>query len=131
MHTERFAILKWESEGEPYLAAIDMGLKAFDEKDKYPYYVWMALPRAEVLDDAESERLNAIEDRLQTALEQDAEVMYVGRITEPERRAMMWYVSSEKGIAPLFEKVKDEMEGVMEHDPEWKLVDAFFQHDQG
>lgn len=130
MHKEKFSILKWEKDGETYLATIDMALKDFPEKAAYPYYVWMRVERAEDLDDAESERLNAVEDALESALRQNADVMFAGRITEPGKRAMMWYVTSSDGIAPLFEKINENVECVMEHDPEWELLAPFFKHDQ-
>lgn len=129
MHQERFSILKWEKDGEQYLATIDMALKDFPKKADYPYYVWMRIDRAENLDDAESDRLNDAEQALQAALEQNAKVVYLGRITEPDKRAMMWYVSSEEGITDLFGKINEQVECVLEHDPEWSLAAPFFKHD--
>jgi Family of unknown function (DUF695) len=129
-----FSLIQATWEGLPALILIDAGLNPDREEQGYPWLIKISLRIANpnelgLCDEAESERLNNLEDRLLQGLDR-SDYRYVGHITYNGRREILIYVANPEKVLRAIEKQfqvvgESQIEITKVHDPHWQEFRKF------
>ena len=130
---ESFSVLEASRDGLPAVVVVNESLKPETERERYPWLVTITLPIEEpnemgLCDEAESERLGEIEDRLLENLKPQ-DYRYLGRITWNGFRDVLLYVADADDARGRLTQGLEEAPAVTlqrTHDPDWHEYLQFF-----
>ena len=126
---------EFEVDGYPAMAIINSDLKALENRQQYPYSVFI-----EVVPDAINENghpteeeydyLNGVEKKIIDYLETQTGSVHVGHTTIYRARQMIFYAKEREQVESFLDyflpTIERESSFEIEEDPEWEQVAAFY-----
>jgi hypothetical protein len=127
---------EFEVEGQPALAIINADLKKTEDRFDYKYSVFIELVPETVNEfghpeEAEYEYLVDVEKTMMEYLESQTKTVHVGHTTIYRKREIIFYTQTPEPVENFLEhflpQVGREFEFEIEEDPEWELVEGFYE----
>lgn len=126
---------EFEVDGHPALAIINSDLKKLEERDKYPFSVFILLVPDGVNenghpDEEEYDYLNEAEKKIINYLEHYTQSLHVGHTTMYKAREIIFYTANRDEVEMFLQNflptVEREHDFEIERDPQWNNVSAFY-----
>jgi hypothetical protein len=126
---------EFQAEGHPAIAIINSDLKNLEQRDRYPYSVFIELVPDSFNENGHPEEeeydyLTNVEKDIITYLEGQTQSVHVGHTTIFRARQVIFYTKDKEAVESFLDHFLATVERVshvdIEYDPTWEHVSAFY-----
>jgi hypothetical protein len=128
---DRWAVARGTYEGQPVIVRLNKGAERLIGRAEYSFRVGVTVPFQDpdergFPDRSEVKALDAIEDAVSRALEEDGEAVHVATITTPGMREFVFYTQNAEKTLTKIDNIRaatpgHEIQSMSVADPEWSL----------
>jgi hypothetical protein len=99
-------------DGRPVFATIDMGLRDFPDKQRFPFFLSLTTPLVNPTSEglpirSDADNLNTWEDAVEARLRSTGEFVYVGRVTWSGHRELLYYLNNQLPAMEVLKTLSD------------------------
>jgi len=131
-----FSIMQGEVDGRPLFALIDMRLRDFADKQRFPFFLSLSTslsnPTSEGLPTrSDADNLNAWEEAVEARVQSASIFVFVGRVTWNGHRELLYYVGDQQSTIETLKTLPGTRPFAFtcERDEKWRKAD-FWLHPQ-